>query len=703
MLAFLLFPWGFLTPALVGGGAFFEYRGLSYVLILVMLLVFLFENAAFKTKRTGVYLPVFFLASGVFLSVFKHSNVASTAEFAIYLCCAVGLGFLANFFAFEQREKNTVLNFLTLLISLLALYGLFQYFFVYPALEKESMDLSSFFEKRLTSVLTSPAAYASIVVISWPLVFYLFANEKNRRKRLFYGISLFLLLASLGLTASKSGFAAMFIQALLIIGFSMRYLKDNRKTVFKSALFFLLLALALGLTSLFVTRLGIPYALSNLKVSLEGRVSLWISALKMFAENPLTGIGAGCFKDAIFKYQHDGFYSTNAHSSFIQLFAETGILGGLGFVLIGIYLFLQCCLFNRAFNLSKSIAAGLVGFLFMNLFDSIVYYHLPGYLFAIFAGLSFAEIEKPSSMNRDFPRSAFIFFFVLLLVLSILINVAHYLYLNGRSLLITDYEQGLKLLRIATVLNPVEGSYHQALAQAYSVGAPTVRSYRYLRIMELKKAIFLEPLNSRFLFELGYIYETEGQVELAAYFYKKASSLSPRQPFYYYQLARLYYNNLKFDQAKKYANLCLSQEFYYQKRYVFQSYRTGKSVSEFDPFLSMARAALILGDLSIHSRDFKSSIGYYEKAAHLYPSLPEAYGSKAYALIRLNSYREAEENARKAIEMDPENPNYYYYAALANYYLGDYSESYNLISEALKIEPQNPVFLNFLEKVRKVN
>lgn len=58
---------------------------------------------------------------------------------------------------------------------------------------------------------------------------------------------------------------------------------------------------------------------------------------------------------------------------------------------------------------------------------------------------------------------------------------------------------------------------------------------------------------------------------------------------------------------------------------------------------------------------------------------------------------------QKAIEMDPENPNYYYYAALANYYLGDYSESYNLISEALKIEPQNPVFLNFLEKVRKVN
>lgn len=667
-----------------------------------MLLIFLFENSEFKSKRTGFYLPVLFISLGTLISLYKHSNVSSTSEFAVYLCSMVGLGFIATFFSYNESKRMYLYNLILFFVALLAIYGIFQYFYVFPQLKKESYASVNAYDPRLTSVLTSPAAFASVVILIWPSAYYMLFVEKDRMKKIFYGIALALLFLSLLLTFSKSAFAAIILQSLVI----SLFLRKNYPHLFKSflkAMFILICIIFLaGASYLIFTGRSVNISISSFKLSLEGRYSLWMTALKMFAENPFTGVGGWAFKDVFYKYQFDGFYSTNAHSSFLQAFAEMGILGGLGFLLLTIYALLRCCVLNKQFNLSKFLGLGTLGFFFMNLFDSLLYVNLVGYLFALLLGIAYAEIEKPIILHRDFPRNAFIAFFVAFLVLSLLVNIAYYLNLSGRNILFKDFEAGLRNLKLASILNPIQGQYHQSLSQAYSAGSLSNKAYRYLKIIELKRAIFLEPYNPRYYFELGYFYETEGQPELSAYFYKKAIELAPKQPFYYYQLARLYYEGLKPDIATRYLKQCLSLEYYYRKRYVFQSYRSDIKRSEYDPYLSMARAALTLGNISLSKEDYKKALSYYEKAINLYPSLDEAYAARSSANIRLKNYKKAAQDAEKAINLNPENPDYYYFAAVAYYHVGQYDISMLYIKQALKLEPSNKIFQDFYRELRKV-
>ncbi|MCX7832322.1 MAG: tetratricopeptide repeat protein [Actinobacteria bacterium] len=702
LLTFLFFPWGFITPIFVGGGAFFEYRALSYVLLLLTLIVFLLEYTEFKAKRTGIYLPVIFISIGIVLSFLKHANVSATSEFAVYLCSIVGLGFLSNFFSYDEERRRSIIKLIIFLLSLLGLYGLYQYFLVYPNLKGSSEGFLKIFDFRLTSIFTSPAAFAAVVILIWPVIFYFLIEEKQVVRKTLYILSLIILLSALVFTYSKSALAAIFLQGVLISLFLAR--KKKGRIALNLSLLVIIVIVIFLLTVIFSSlRSGsVPSSFANLKGSFEGRISLWITALKMFIDNPISGVGAGAFKDLFYKYQYDGFFSINSHSTFIQAFSETGIFGGIGILLLAIYLILKCCVFNKEFRLSKFIGFGIVGFLFMNLFDSLLYYHLLGYLFGSIIGVAYSEIDKPLVSHRDFPRNAFLAFFAFFLFLSVVVNIGHYLYIGGQNLVINNFNDGVRLIKLATILNPIEAEYHRGLAQAYSGGVFSNKAYRYMRITELKRAIFLQPYNPKYYFELGYFYEIEGQPELASYFYKKAIEMAPKQPFYYFQLGRLYYDNLKPDTAKKYLKLCLSLEYYYKKKYVLQSYRASVQVSEYDPYLSMARAALLLGNSSLSNQDYKEAIAYYGKAILLFPSLSDAYAARASAYIRIGNFKEAIKDAEKAIEIDSQNAYYYYITAVAYYSIRSYENALLYLGQALKLDPNNEEYLKFYENLKKV-
>lgn len=700
-IALLFFPWGFIFPSLVGGGVFFEYRGLSYVLILFLLLVFLFENSQFKSKRTGFYLPILLISAGVALSLIPHTNIAATSEMAIYLCSAVGLGFLANHFGYVEEHRKTIAFILLIIMLGLALYGIYQYFIVFPALKESSPSIGRLFDFRLTSVLTNPTAYASLIIMTWPIALLLLVEERKSLMRLFYGLTILIFFLTLLLTFSKSAFAAAVFQFILMIRFFYQEKRESLKKFMVPFLITLAAGLIISLPVLAANQQRVSGYLTNLQISFAGRVSLWKTAMHMFLSYPLTGVGGFAFKDVFFSYQADGFYSSNAHSTFIQLFAETGIFGGTGFLMLALYLFLRCCFYNKKISLSKFIGFGTTGFLLMNTVDSLLYYLLVGYYFAVTVGLAYSEIDKPIMVHRDFPRNAFIILFLFFLVLSILVNIAHYSYLAGKAQLLNNYKDGIKYLRTAANLFPIEAEYHRSLAQACSIGAFSNKSYRLLRIIEMKRANFLQPYNPRYYFELGYFYETENQPKLAAYFYKKALKYAPKQPFYYYQLGRLYYEGLNGDLARKYLLQAVALNIYYKPAYVKQSYEPGKGKNEYDPYYSIAKAALLLGNLELSSQKKDKAIEYYTIALKWYPELAEAYAARASAYIRKGEYRSAVMDAEKAIKIQPEEADFYYLAAAGYYNMNKHDIALLYLEEALKIDPHNNAYIELYEKIRR--
>ena len=64
--------------------------------------------------------------------------------------------------------------------------------------------------------------------------------------------------------------------------------------------------------------------LNENKDALNGRDKLWKESIKVFINNPLMGIGIGAIKEVIGEY---------SHNSYIQILAETGIVGAIIYVL----------------------------------------------------------------------------------------------------------------------------------------------------------------------------------------------------------------------------------------------------------------------------------------------------------------------------------------------------------------------------------
>jgi len=68
--------------------------------------------------------------------------------------------------------------------------------------------------------------------------------------------------------------------------------------------------------------------------SSENRIDAWKKGARMLSDRPLFGVGAGCFG-----FAHADRYSQgrgksylNAHNLVVQVFAETGLVGGVTFI-----------------------------------------------------------------------------------------------------------------------------------------------------------------------------------------------------------------------------------------------------------------------------------------------------------------------------------------------------------------------------------
>lgn len=121
-----------------------------------------------------------------------------------------------------------------------------------------------------------------------------------------------------------------------------------------------------------VTRAGENVSASDLASteSFSLRLSYWRVGLRMFLDNAFIGVGLGSFKWAYPLYQHVGDGNVQeAHNSYLQAFAETGIVGGLLLLAFWVWLLAWCAARILAEEdrsrrrLLAAMMAGLVAFL----------------------------------------------------------------------------------------------------------------------------------------------------------------------------------------------------------------------------------------------------------------------------------------------------------------------------------------------------
>jgi len=231
---------------------------------------------------------------------------------------------------------------------LVSLFGICQYFTSWNRVDFEPWG------HRINSTFPDVNSLASFLVANVFLLFPFLAVRRKARGKILAWAALVLLAVSLWMAHSRAAFGALLVTAPFYFFFRREKLGLEKAVVELHkrrrflALVYVLLLLILGFVFLdfdwvYHTDLDWTRTTGFAARALKGRLNIWRSAFYNLAESPWFGRGIGTFYGFLCwhwenvvtpaDWNWNPLYE-NAHNYFIQIFTETGIVGGGLFLLI---------------------------------------------------------------------------------------------------------------------------------------------------------------------------------------------------------------------------------------------------------------------------------------------------------------------------------------------------------------------------------
>ncbi|HEY8117842.1 MAG TPA: O-antigen ligase family protein [Methylophilaceae bacterium] len=359
-----------------GGG--FGVGGLINALVIFIALLFIIERPSLLNRRIisiwGAVLLVALAAIG-YAPDFKD---AVRLFLALSSYCAV---FTIAFYVVRTKADFELCVSTILLSSLLPVL----YSFVDIALHGNTVNSEEGF--RLQSTFSHPNIFAFYLVLNISLLFYKLKttwSKISKPMQLAGYLYLFLLLALLMLTKTRSAWAACgFIFTAYGLLFERKYLLY---LLFAPLLALLVPSIRDRLLDLGSGNEYVQYAKLN---SFAWRLLLWKSAFEWITpQNAVFGYGLNAFK-----YYSPDFFplagKTNfgAHSTYVQWFFETGVVGVLSSAWMHMRLLFTLKLGLRQHKLRTAIAIMLVfAYLFFAFSDNLLDYLAFNWYFWFFIG-----------------------------------------------------------------------------------------------------------------------------------------------------------------------------------------------------------------------------------------------------------------------------------------------------------------------------
>lgn len=321
---------------------------------LIFLLLWVFLKGVFLEKNSIIKLPLaFFILVLIFSLFFSTNRPRSLYELFSYL---TGIGLFIITVNLAPKNKLRLINAIVysgLIISLLAIY---QYFFGFRHLldyilkEKitDNFAMDYIMQKRVYFPFITPNALGGYLAMVILLIF-------TRKTKAWLIIPLFI-----GLLLTKSLGAFLSISLGLIIFLSLQGRLKKMAVILFCGL------LAAGTLVFFIRSASEKDHMRPLFSALM-RLDYWKGAFDMIAAHPFVGVGLGNFNLNQTRY---------AHNSYLQIWAEMGILGIISFLWL-IWSFLKSGFSNIAATSNKKLSAGLIAafaaFLISNFFDFSFY------------------------------------------------------------------------------------------------------------------------------------------------------------------------------------------------------------------------------------------------------------------------------------------------------------------------------------------
>ena len=319
---------------------------LSISMISILFLIYCIKQKNFSHfKNKYFYFFMMFWLYLIINSLINNFNIDSFGTVFVYF--RYGIFVIAVAALLDTDEKIIKYFFYCMFICFIALIldGFYQYFIgenIIGFKSPESHRVSSFFNDEM--ILGS---YLSRL---WPIFFGLSILIFNQKKRLFYLFILTFILseALIFLSGDRSAFFYINLSTIFIILFSQNLLKIRLFTLISSILLLIFISFFNPVAKERVFDQTIEEM--NLKkendkeeiyIFTKHYHEIYTSAYKMFLNNKLLGVGVKNFRnvcsDSRYYVKQKEICSTHPHNTYIQILAETGIIGFLFLLIVIIY------------------------------------------------------------------------------------------------------------------------------------------------------------------------------------------------------------------------------------------------------------------------------------------------------------------------------------------------------------------------------
>ncbi len=379
---------------------------------ILSIVFFIFKKILQRKGIPSTYLNfgIYLYAAISFISIFFSSNIEISARtfFCKLLQNLLFFFVIVDTLNTEKRIKAVIYIFFVSSLFL-GIDGIYQHFTRKDFLRNRP-DLGI---PRIHASFNTPNDFACYLNIVLPFITVLIFNKYQSNRIRFILIDLLLLLlVNLILTVSRGAWLA-FLAYMIFLNFWLPQLR----------LYFILFIILILLTKQFYSefiRTRLEYLLANFDASnlhdggsIERKI-IWGSGWKMFLSRPVIGVGIGTFMFNFRRFlsQDYLFGPFYAHNCYLQIAAETGIIGLVFFLIIigsffyfGVsYLFKGRGQKNFPWYALLACTAAVLGFSVHMGVDTILYSLDLGMLFWMLLALGVASSKLIQIDGRAFPE-----------------------------------------------------------------------------------------------------------------------------------------------------------------------------------------------------------------------------------------------------------------------------------------------------------
>ncbi len=367
--------------------------------IIFLAIASLFINKKIRFKNP-YELPILLIFLAHLVSFTSSVNIQNSIKELIRF-----ITFFSAFFLVSQAsdtQKKSLIKIISLSASIIGLYAIYQYFWGYQGtlnyLKKINSDLllTSSYAKDILITKRAIGTFPSPNILGGYLIIVLFLSlslaENNHRRRIWYPVP-FLITAALILTKSLGAWLS-FVSAFIIF-FLASYKSFKYKKMIMLAFFIFTISVILFIMFSRQERL---LDLNNPQNSITQRLDYWRTAIAVIKDRPLLGIGPGNFKEMFLYYKvGTGTDTKYTHNIFLQYWAELGLLGLVGIILL-IITFVK-----RTFQKSKYLFLAGLAFIIHNLIDNTYFIAQVSLLWWVILGLAMDKFNNEPGSRRSLP------------------------------------------------------------------------------------------------------------------------------------------------------------------------------------------------------------------------------------------------------------------------------------------------------------